>query len=144
MSSPIPTAKSASSPEDRDRLRRVVQQSRLCGLANDTKWNEFIDAMRAREGWKPKFRCKCGDGIPSEWDGEWFYHLPFPLLSLEWLDLAFIERKHCGRLIAPVLTDHSAWLEDLLTQVGFEYQRGSTMIRIFGYSPKNFDLFDKL
>ena len=143
MSSSIPTAGSLSSPEDCDRLRRVVQQRGLCGLANDTKWDELIDAMRAREGWKPKFRCKCIDSTPSYWDGEWFYHLPFPLLSLEWLDIEFIERTHRGRLIAPVFTDHSAWLEELLVRVGFEYQKGSALIRIFGYSPKSSDLFDQ-
>ena len=43
----LPTAKSARSPDERDRLRRVIQWSGLCGLANDTKWDEFIAAMRS-------------------------------------------------------------------------------------------------
>jgi hypothetical protein len=142
MNNSLPTAKSSQSPDECDRLRRVVQQRELCGLANDTKWDEFISAMRARDGWRPSYRYKCIDGTPSHWDAEWFYHLPFPLISVEWLDMAFVQKTHRGMLIPPGTTDHSPWIEDLLRRVGLEYQKGSAMIRIFGYSPKSYDLFD--
>jgi hypothetical protein len=146
MNNSLPTAKSAQSPDDRDRFRRIVQQRQLCGLANDTKWDELIAAMRTKEeqkNWTPDFRCKCIDSNPSQWDGEWFYHLPFPLISVEWLDLSFIQKTHRGRLLAPEITDHSNWVEELIKQIGFEYQKGSSMFRIFGYSPKSLDLFDQ-
>ena len=143
MDASLPSAKSARSPDVRRKLQRVIAERGLCGLANDTKWDEFISAMRAREWWRPSYRCKCIDGPPSSWDVEWFYHLPFPLISVEWLDVFFLQKTREHRLPPRVhVTDHSRWLEELLRQVGLEYQKGSTMIRIFGYSPKSLDLFD--
>ena len=143
MDASLPTAKSARSPNEHRALRRVIAERGLCGLANDTKWDEFISAMRAREGRRPSYRCKCIDGPPSSWDAEWFYHLPFPLISVEWLDVFFLQKTREHRLPPRVhVTDHSPWLEELLRRVGLEYQKGSTMIRIFGYSPKSLDLFD--
>lgn len=46
----LPNAKSARLPGDRDKLRRVIERSGLCGLANDTKWGQFVMAMGARTG----------------------------------------------------------------------------------------------
>ena len=144
MNDSVPTAKSASSPDDRAKLRRVIAERGLCGLANDTKWDEFILAMRRRETWTPRYRCKCVDGPVSSWDGEWFYHLPFPLISVEWLDITFLEETREHRLPPRIhVTDHSPWLEELLLQVGLDYQKGRTMIRIFGYSPKSLEAFDQ-
>lgn len=139
----LPTAKSARSPDEHRKLQRIIAERGLCGLANDTKWDEFISTMRAHESWRPSYRYKCIDGTPSSWDVEWFYHLPFPLLSVEWLDVAFLQETREHRLPPLVhVTDHSPWLEELLQRVGLEYQKGSTMIRIFAYSPKSLDLFD--
>lgn len=143
VSANLPNAKSAASPEERSKLRRVVAARGLSGLANDTKWDEFISAIRAREDWRPSYRYKCIDGLPSGWDVEWFYHLPFPLMSVEWLDVSFEQSKKIGMLVPPLVTDHSNWIEELLNRVGLEYQKSTAMIRIFGYSPKSFDLFDK-
>lgn len=143
MDASLPTAKSVHSPAERSKLKRVVVDRGLCGLANDTKWDELISVMRARQGWRPSYRYKCIDGPPSSWDVEWFYHLPFPLLSVEWLDIAFVQETREHRLPPRVqIIDHSTWVEELLRRVGFEYQKGATMIRIFGYSPKSLDLFD--
>jgi hypothetical protein len=142
MDTSLPTAKSSRSPDERAKLKRVIAERGLCGLANDTKWDEFISAMRAREDWRPSYRYRCIDGPPSAWDVEWFYHLPFPLISVEWFDVSFTQQTHRGMLISPLVTDHSPWIVELLRNVGLEYQKGSTMIRIFGYSPKSLDLFD--
>jgi uncharacterized protein DUF6678 len=144
MDKSLPHAKSARTPDESEKLKRVVAARNLCGLANDTKWNEFISAMRSLQGWKPRYRFKCIDGPPSSWDGEWFYHLPFPLISVEWFDLEFVQETTIHRLPPRVeLTDHSDWLVELLKRVGFDFQKGSTVIRIFGYSPKSFELFDE-
>jgi hypothetical protein len=144
MSGELPTAKSSWPPDERARLKRIVERRGLCGLANDTKWDELINAMRLREGWRPKFRCRCVDAPAYRaWDGEWFYHLPFPLVSLEWLDLEILEETRELRLPPRVhVTDHSGWIEELLNRVGLEYVKGQKMIRIFGYSPKDMEFFD--
>lgn len=142
MDPSLPSAKSAHSTDERPKLQRVIVERQLCGLANDTKWDEFISAMRARKDWRPSYRYKCIDGPPSGWDVEWFYHLPFPFISVEWLDISVTQQTHRGMLIPPVVTDHSPWIVELLQSIGLDYQQGGTMIRIFGYSPKSLDLFD--
>lgn len=82
---------------------------------NDTKWDELIDEMRTRTGWRPRYRCKRIDESPWRWDGEWFYHLPFPLLSVEWLDLEYLDEIREHRQPPRVLLiDHSDWIEELL------------------------------
>ena len=144
MNPTLPSAKSACFPNDRDELRRVVARRNLCGLANDTKWDEFITAIRTCSDWKPSYRCKCIDGPPSEWDGEWAYHLPFPLLSVEWMDLKHLEVV-VGHRSPPRLhgIDHSSWMEKLLREIGLDYRKGEWMIRIFGYFPRSMELFDQ-
>jgi hypothetical protein len=58
--------------------------------------------------------------------------------------LVYIEETRERRLPPRInKTDYSPWLEELLCRVGLEYQKGITMIRIFGYSPKSYDLFDQ-
>ena len=143
MDASLPNAKSAQSPDTRRKIQRVIAERGLCGLANDTKWDEFISAMRARQDWRPSYRWKCVDGPPSSWDVEWFYHLPFPFISVEWFDFTFLQETREHRLPPRIhITDHSPSFEELLRRVGLEYQKGSTMIRIFGYSPKTLDFFD--
>lgn len=139
----LPNAKSARLPDEREKLKRIVVQRQLCGLANDTKWDEFIDAMRIRSDWHPSYRCKCIDGPPSDWDVEWFYHLPFPLLSVEWLDIAHLQEVRDLRLpVRITVIDHSGWIVDLLRQIGLDYRVGERMIRVFGYNPRSDELFD--
>lgn len=124
-------------------MRSIVRQRGLVGLANDTKWDEFIAATRSRDDWRPSYRCKCIDGPPSRWDVEWFYHLPFPMMSVEWLDIT-----HLQPILEPRLPprehviDHSGWIVESLRNVGLDYRFGGTMIRIFGYAPRDLDLFD--
>ena len=142
MNDNLPNAKSARSPEDRHKIRRVVSQRGLCGLANDTKWNEFIEAMRARPDWRPSFRFKCVDGRPSERDAEWFYRLPFPLVSVEWIDIYCVQEIRKHRLpVRTEIIDYSGWIEGLLKGIGLDYRKGAKMIRIFGYSPRATEFF---
>ena len=141
----LPGAKSARSPDEREKLLRAVVARGLCGLANDTKWDEFIGAMRLHGEWWPSYRYKRIDGPPSDWDVEWFYHLPFPFVSVEWLDIVYLQEVREPRLPPRVrVFDHSVWLIPLLQGVGLDYRVGFSMIRVFGYSPRNLELFDQL
>jgi hypothetical protein len=142
MDPSLPNSRSARSPEERLKIKRVVAARGLAGLANDTKWDEFISAMRARE-WRPSFRFKCVDGPPSDWDVEWFAHLPFPLISVEWLDVVHLQAEQNHRLIAAKVTDHSPWIEGMLQSAGLDYRKGTEMIRVFGYAPRSLELFDQ-
>ena len=141
MNDSLPSAKSAHSPDERRKIQRVIAERGLCGLANDTKWDEFIAGMRNQQDWCPRFRFKCVDGRPSSWDCEWCYHLPFPFISVEWFDIGFLQVRHQLPHRDRVL-DHSPWIEEFLRRIGLDYQKGSTMIRTFGYSPKSLELLD--
>lgn len=113
-------------------------------MANDTKWNELIAAIRDRTEDRPRFRYKCIDGPPSPWDAEWFYHLPYPMLSVEWMDLSFQQSEIEHRLPPRItVTDHFQWLILLLQRIGLDYQAGTIMIRIYGYAPRSLELFDQ-
>ena len=142
--SPIPTAKSFSVIGEREKLQKMIIQRGLCGLANDTKWDEFLSAIRMRTDWRPSFRFRCIDGVPVGWDGEWFYHLPFPFMSVEWFDVAYVQELRNDRLPPQTMRiDHSQWIVPLLTRIGLDFLQGNTMIRIFGYYPRNMELFDR-
>jgi hypothetical protein len=138
----LPTARSARDPAERDRLKRLIAREGLVGLANDTKWDELISAMRCREGWRPSYRVRCVDGPVSDWDVEWSYHLPFPMISVLWLDLAFVRLTARPGWPGPAAVDHSPWLLDLLQRIGLDFRAGEKMIRVFGYAPRELEHFD--
>jgi hypothetical protein len=131
---------------EKPRLRKLIAQRGLAGLANDTKWNELLTHFRStpEKEWTPSFRFRCIDSdYISQWDGEWWHHLPFPFLSVLWLDLNYLEARHRGKLMDDEIIDHSSKLSDLLIAIGFEFERGNGIIRIFGYSPKDYTEFRK-
>jgi hypothetical protein len=125
------------------KVQRVIAERGLGSLANDTKWDEFLSAMRAHGPWRPSYRWKSLLGPPSRWDVEWFYHLPFPFVVVEWFDIVYLQETREPRLPPRIhVTDHSPRIEDLLKSIGLDYEKGRATIRIFGYSPKSLDLFD--
>lgn len=133
---------STGSEEEKSRVRRVIQQRGLSGAANDSKWAVLLDAMRTREGWTPSYRWKCVDGPISAWETEWHYHLPFPMMSVEWFDMGTRQEINCGMLLAPESIDHSPWIVEILKRAKFEYEHVGDMIRIFGYLPKSYEQFE--
>ncbi len=146
MKSTRPLADAVPAHEQGDviaRTRRLIVERGRGFLANNTKWNRLITAMRERDGWKPSYRCKCIDAPPSGWDVEWWYHLPFPFITVEWLDIQFHQETRCGRFVAAEITDHSGWIGTLLNEIGFDYRRGKGFFRVFGYSPRNMDRFEE-
>lgn len=72
--------------KERD-IRARAASRRLVGAANNTKWNELISYFRGMPDWRPSYRWKSVDGYVSGWDVEWFYHLPFPFIGVQWLDV---------------------------------------------------------
>lgn len=137
-----PSAKTGSADE-REKLKRIIARRGLCGLANDTKWDELISAIRAFTDWWPGYRYKCVDGPPMNWDVEWIAHLPFPLISVEWLDIGTQQKIEIHRLPRRTeFVDHGDRLEQLIRSIGLDFLRGKEVIRIFGYSPRNLELFN--
>jgi hypothetical protein len=128
-------------PDNINKLKRVVQTRGLVGAANDTKWNELIAFARGLEGWRPSYRTKWIDGHISGWDAEWFYHLPLPFIGVEWLDISLIEQVHRGKLVAPEVIDHSTEILAVIKKIGFESEVRREIVRIWGYLPKTFEDF---
>lgn len=122
---------------EKDRIRRVISERGLVGAANDEKWGRLLDKMRQRKGWRPSYRFKCVDGPPSGWDTEWWYHLPFPMLSVEWLDIACHQIVHRGMLLNPTVVDHTEWIVCFLRDTQFCFELSGDLVRIFGYLPKS-------
>ncbi|XAM00355.1 hypothetical protein OT109_02995 [Phycisphaeraceae bacterium D3-23] len=124
------------------RARRLVMDRGWSSLANDTKWNQLITTMRVQKEWRPSYRYKSIDGLPSQWDVEWWYHLPFPFIYVQWFDIGCIEKKQSGTHVAAEYIDRSDWIENLLTEFGFDFKKSTDFYRIFGYYPRNMDLFE--
>jgi hypothetical protein len=127
------------------KFRKLVVDQGLVGLANNTKWDELITRMRwlQEHQWCPSFRYKCIDSETiSSWDGEWQHHLPFPLISMSWIDLRFIEKVFVARLLPPKIVDHSEELEHFLSQIGCDFEKGSNSFRVYGYAPRDRSDFD--
>lgn len=128
-------------PEEIEKIRRIVESRELVGAANNTKWNELISFIRGMTGWRPSYRTKVVEGHISHWDVEWFYHLPFPMLCVEWLDIGLTEERPRGRLVAPHAVDHTPEVTRVLREIGFEFEVRGDVARIWGYLPKSMDDF---
>ena len=129
------------SDEEKAKIRDLLQKRGLGGVANDTKWNELISFFRAKDDWCPSYRYKWVNGHISGWDAEWWSHLPFPFVGVEWFDIGLHQKIHVGRLIEEKTIDHSEWILLKLKEIGFEYEVGNDVVRIWGYMPKSFEDF---
>lgn len=121
---------------------KIATARRLAGAANTTKWNELISSFRGSSAWRPKFRSKSIAGGITKWDGEWFYHLPFPFICVEWFDIEFQEVVRRGSLVEPEVIDHSEVFTEMLSRIGLDVEKGRSSIRIWGYLPRSYDEFD--
>ena len=119
----LPMADAVSDEKDVKEAKRIIAEKQLVGAANNTKWNELISEIRVLPN-PPCYRTKVVNGYVSGWDSEWYYHLPFPLLCVEWIDIELTEN---------VLA--------LVNEIGFEFEKTKSLIRIWGYFPKCYESF---
>lgn len=125
----------------KDDFRAEASSRQLVGAANDTKWNELISFVRSMAGWRPSYRSKSVTGHISDWDVEWFYHLPFPFSSVQWLDIGLHQHEFVAKLLPPKITDHSASMIPVLRSIGFEFEVREDVVRLWGYLPKCYEDF---
>ncbi len=149
-----PTAKSIAHRDGRpiigtaQKLRGVAVRRGLASMANNTKWDELLTVMRGidRTTWVPENRFKLivSDHI-SDWDSEWQHHLPYPFMSVEWLDLTTRSYRNIERLPRRVEeANHTTWVTEVLSSIGLDFLVGRHMVRVFGYSPRDLTGFDEL
>lgn len=137
----LPFADSVPVGVDVEKIASQVRRKFSGTLANDTKWNELIHYVRGLEDWRPSYRSKWINGHISDWDVEWFYHLPFPFVGVEWFDIGMYQELRLGRLIAPKIVDHSPTILGKLKGIGFDFESKGDVVRIWGYFPKSYEDF---
>jgi hypothetical protein len=132
MMSTLPNSKSIPKGVDVDKIKKLIARKNLAGLANDTKWDELIVSIRSKKEWRPSYRSKSVSGYISGWDTEWYYHLPFPFVGVEWFEISLQSnsKEPC-----------TEWVIDLVTEIGFEYEVKEDKLRIWGYGPKSYEDF---
>lgn len=131
----------AWSDESVDSVRAIVEQRGLVGAANNTKWNELLAHIRQFKDWRPSYRSKWVNGFISDWDVEWRYHLPFPFVGVEWLDIGLHQQVSSGRLLPPRIIDHSPEVLPHLGRIGLEFEVRGDVVQIWGYLPKSYEDF---
>ncbi len=129
-----------------DKSRKIIQAAirtrNLVSSANNTKWNELITHFRLCSDWRPSYRSKSITGHISEWDVEWFYHLPFPFAYVEWFDIGLWEvAPAVGALLPRTYIDHTGEISKVVARIGFEFEVKEDVLRIWGYLPKSYEDF---
>lgn len=138
----LPMADARSDDLARKEIRAAVSARNLASVSNNTRWNELISYFRGLEGWRPSYRSKSVTGLVSEWDVEWFYHLPFPFAYVEWFDIGvFEEGPFEGMLLPRTPIDHSSEILAVLEKIGFDFEQRGDVVRIWGYLPRSYEDF---
>ncbi|WP_282396835.1 DUF6678 family protein [Pseudomonas sp. PS01298] len=138
----LPMADARQDDKNRKIIHATVAARNLAGAANNTKWNELISHFRQRPGWRPSYRSKSIKGPLSDWDVEWFYHLPFPFAYVEWFDIGLWElAPSLGVLLPQTYIDHTEEISTVVARIGFEFEVQADVLRIWGYLPKSYEDF---
>ena len=118
-------------------IANAIQNGQWVSASNNTKWSEFIKFMQD-DDWGPSYRC-CWitNKFISQWDAEWFGHLPYPFAGVLWLDISTLEHQIEKPWGHKKIIDHSARFKDLLIKIGLEFEQREDVIRIWGYLPKD-------
>ncbi len=133
----LPMAGAVPRGTDKEKIVSLARRKFAGALANDTKWNELITFVRGLNGWRPSYRSRSVSGHVTGWDVEWFYHLPFPFVGVEWLDIGLHEQASPRHQVV----DHSVLLLGKLAEIGFEFEARGDVARIWGYAPKSCEDF---
>lgn len=137
----LPLADAVPEGQDKEKIASQARRKFSGALANDTKWNALIEYVRSLEGWRPSYRSKWINGHVSGWDTEWYYHLPFPFVGVEWFEIGLHQNIPTGLLLAPQIIDHSPAIIGTLQKCGFEFEVKGDVVRIWGYYPKSYEDF---
>jgi hypothetical protein len=66
------------------------------------------------------------------------------MMSVEWLDISHLQEVREQHLPPRTrVIDHSRRILELLRAAGLDHRLGTSMIRVFGYAPRNLDLLDE-
>ena len=103
-------------------------------MMNDTRWAALLKKLVDAD-LRPGFRVKIVDeAAPKEsWEHSFPYHLPSPLLCIEWLELSAVSYERRGRLVSPREQDQSALLEECLRISKVPFTKDNRVYRVWGH-----------
>ena len=126
------------------RVREFVQQNRLVGAMNNTKWRELREAMD-EWGNAPAYEIKYLFDEKSEADveqavaettvaiGDWGYEHFYPMFDIEWVKIRKLRSVFRGRLIAREVVDNSEGIRAILERFAIPYVEGEFCFTVYGY-----------
>ena len=117
-----------------DRWRNKIVTGSFVSVMNDTRWSALLKNL-ADSDLRPRFRVKIVDkAAPNDdWERSFPYHLPSPLLCIEWLELSAISYEHRGQLIPPLEYDRSALLEECLRTSKVPFTQDGAVYKVWGH-----------
>ncbi|WP_110430424.1 DUF6678 family protein, partial [Glaciecola sp. KUL10] len=134
----LPMADAVSDVSFEKKIRKLIAKRQLVGAANNVKWNRLISLMRQEES-TPCYRTKIVSGYMSHWDNDWYYGLPFPMLSVECLDIEYEISVLSNRKFTGETINCKKSLIKSLVEIGFEFETKNKFVRMFGYFPKCYE-----
>lgn len=125
-----------------DEARRIVEEEGLCSLSNNTKWRRLVPLIASLPCRK---RIKFINADESTDWGQWI-SLPSPgyveaagggpesLKFIEWIEIEKFESVPRGRLVQPVLVDHSQAIASSLREAHASVRETESSFLVMGYS----------
>lgn len=132
--------------EFKKKVYSIIEKRNLCSYMNNTKWDEFITAVRNEMPFPPPFDIKymTQENAPESkvlnedvaywgaWHGE-----NFPpredYFNIEWIKVRPRYLKYRGKLIAHEVVDESKTFEAILIRYNIPYVEENGLYCIYGY-----------
>ena len=126
------------------RVREFVQQNRLVGAMNNTKWRELREAMD-EWGNAPAYEIKYLFDEKSEAEveqaiaettvaiGDWSHGHFCPMFDIEWVKIRKLRSVFRGHLIAREIVDNSEGIRAILEQFTIPYVENEFCFTVYGY-----------
>lgn len=128
----------------RRRVREFVQQNRLVGAMNNTKWRELCEAMDEWEN-APAYEIKYLFDEISEVEveqaiaettvaiGDWGNEHFYSMFDIEWVKIRKLRSVFRGHLIAREIVDNSEGIRAILDRFAIPYVESEFCFTVYGY-----------
>ena len=133
----------------KEKVKRIVEQRRLCSCMNDTKWNELRSAMMNEMPFQPPYIVKflfdeqCFGEAEfqngSYHTADWYYALSIEGLlfdaafAVEWIKVRPSYLKNAGRLIKPQVISAENEFIAILKKYNIPFEEKDGVYCIYGY-----------
>ncbi|MGY0216446.1 DUF6678 family protein [Endozoicomonadaceae bacterium StTr2] len=116
-------------------IRREVESRKLYGVMNDTRWQSVYDAFQSQD---LPFEYRSVDIFDEIFPAD---HLRFDIsevlprhfAALRWLEIHTKEIRSFGKLVPPLVTDHTSLAIELAVKAKARFTLTDYGVRIWGY-----------